>query len=116
MIIASFNALKIELDQTHKDNDELKAKIRKLEGEVSAKARREVTIHDGLVNFMNKIANTKDEKYVWVWKELNTFVSTKLARTEESPIVLDIEKLIIEDSIRMREEADARRILEVHEK
>lgn len=112
MIIASFNVLKIELDQTHKDNDELKAKIRKLEGEVSAKARREVTIHDGLVNFMNKIANTKDEKYVWVWKELNTFVSTKLARTEESPIVLDIEKLIIEESIRMREEADARRILE----
>lgn len=112
MIIASFNVLKIELDQTHKDNDELKTKIRKLESEVSAKARREVTIHDGLVNFMNKIANTKDEKYVWVWKELNTFVSTKLARTEESPIVLDIEKLIIEDSIRMREEADARRILE----
>lgn len=112
MIIASFNVLKIELDQAHKDNDELKAKVRKLEGEVSNKTRREVTIHDELVNFMNKIANTKDEKYVWVWKELNTFVSTKLARTEESPIVLDIEKLIIEESIRMREETDARRILE----
>lgn len=112
MIIASFNALKIELDQTHKDNDELKAKVRKLESEASGKQRREVTIHDELVNLMNKIANTKDEKYVWVWKELNTFVSTKLARTEESPIVLDIEKLIIEESIRMREEADAQRILE----
>lgn len=112
MIIASFNALKIELDQTHKDNDELKAKVRKLESEVSGKQKREVTVHDELVNLMNKIANTKDEKYVWVWKALNTFVSTKLARTEESPIVLDIEKLIIEESIRMREEADAQRILE----
>lgn len=112
MIIASFNALKIELDQAHKDNNELKVKVRKLESKIDSKVKREVAIHDELVNFMNKIANTKDEKYVWIWKELNTFVSTKLTRVEKSPIVLDIEKLIIEESIRMREEADAQRILE----
>lgn len=112
MIIASFGALKVELDEVRKDNDELKAKVRNLEADAKGVERREVGIHDELVNFMNKLANTKDEKYVWVWKELNSIVSIKLPRTEESPIVLDIEKLIIEDSIRMREEAEAQRILE----
>ena len=112
-IVATFDMLKVELDTIRKENEELKKENLKLQAKISNNQRHDVDVHDSLVDFMNKLANTKDEHYVWVWKEINKIVSAKLpVATDKSPVVLDIEKLIIEESVRLHNEAEAKRELE----
>lgn len=112
-IVATFNMLKVELDTIRKENEELKKENLKLQAKISNNQRHDVDVHDSLVDFMNKLANTKDEHYVWVWKEINKIVNAKLpVTTDKSPVVLDIEKLIIEESVRLHNEAEAKRELE----
>lgn len=112
-IVATFNMLKVELDTIRKENEELKKENLKLQAKISNNQRHDVDVHDSLVDFMNKLSNTKDEHYVWVWKEINKIVSAKLpVATDKSPVVLDIEKLIIEESVRLHNEAEAKRELE----
>lgn len=104
-IIGSFNLLKIELETSNKDLEASKTECKKLTNQLSRVEKRNNDIYVEFVTLMNKIANTKDEKYIWIWQLLKEF-SRKLSHMDNTPIVLDIEKLIIEENIRLREEKE----------
>lgn len=104
-IIAVIDSLTTELEVSRKELDEVKAENKKLTNNISRAQKKNDDIYNEFVTMMNKVANTKDEHLVWVWKLLSDF-SRRLQHSDNSPIVLDIEKLIIEQNIRLREEQE----------
>lgn len=104
-IIAVIDSLTTELEVSRKELDEVKAENKKLTNSISRAQKKNDDIYNEFVTMMNKVANTKDEHLVWVWKLLSDF-SRRLQHSDNSPIVLDIEKLIIEQNIRLREEQE----------
>lgn len=110
-IIASFNLLKTELEVSNKDLDASKSECKKLNNQLSRIEKRNNEVYVEFVNLMNKVANTKDEKYIWIWQLLKEF-SRKLSHMDNTPIVLDIEKLIIEENVRLREEKELQEKIE----
>lgn len=103
-IVAGYEALTAKLVEVNEENKKLNARLARY-------TKRDSDIYNSYVDMMNKVASTKDPKLVWAWTMLKDF-SKKLGKCENTAIILDIEKLILEESIRIREEQELQARLE----
>ena len=103
-IINSFVLLKGKCDELTNKNKILEKEKMQISSKLENMERKYNNFYNGIVDILNKLANTKEERYIWVCTLLSEYL--KAHPNDNAPLVLDIRKLILADDIRNREEKE----------